>query len=428
MIISMKKRHSRNKGFTLIECIIAVAVFGLMALIVFMILTNASVRATRASKSEENLATLIENVVGDETYKKFDPTSKNLKLLIDNASDSSNDFLAVSYNVISGYKNFIECPDCGHQANFTEFMSSTAGVTGDPTSMTPIDSTAFDVATCYFVCPKNYETVSFTLCCPDCGAMDSYNKSSSSSASGYLFTYLKSASGGFECSVCGSTAVMAVDASGKFISEKASTDGFNVSGMVANGIRYGDAIDWTAHASETAELISIREVNAVDHTLPSTSHPTGGIAANLTYKGSMNSSFVGEYELNLQVDPSNLPSEIGMTDPYFIEVAFPIGYTPIYDEATYTEVKTGTKTIGTKTYPTILISKTGVGSLSRPIKFKLISNGSGYSFEYDYNRQSSETDKEQGLFRWFDFGSVTSVTRSGEGYLVQATGSGTIAD
>lgn len=442
MIISMKKRLSRKKGFTLVECIIAVAVFGLMSLVVFMILTNASVRAAKASESEENLAQLIENVVGDETYKKYDSTSKSMTLLINNDSSPTNG-LTISYNVISGYKNFVECPNsiggtaCGHHANFTEFMSDSA------TSMVPhYDPTTFDVGTHYFVCPHCENQVVFKLRCPDCGTTDSYNKTTTASASGYLFTYLKTETGGFECSVCGSTAVMAVDSAGKFISEKAAADGLSVSGMVANGIRYGTSIDWAywdnATENRRSNLCKFRDVNAADPNLPSTSYATnGGIQASLTYIGSANSSYAGEYTLKLHV---GVTTPNVSTSPYFVELVFPVGYTISYDTSVYTKVTKGTKEIDGTTYPTLLFKKTMgmsgdvIEENSGVFKFKLTSTESGYSFEYDYNRDFSDplqtSDKYQGLFRWFGFSSVSvpaggySVGRTAENYLVSASASG----
>lgn len=432
----MKKRLSRNKGFTLVECIIAVAVFGLMSLVVFMILTNASVRASRASESEENLAQLIENVVGDETYKKFDGSAsgRNLTLYIENDSSKS---LTVSYNVISGYKNFVECPNttvggtCGHHANFTEFMSSSA------TDLVPInDPHSFDVATNFFVCPSCNQQVNFTLSCPDCGTTDVYNKTSSNSTSGYLFTYMDKGTCGFECSVCGGTAVMAVDAAGNFISEKVSVDGFAVSGMVPNGIRYGEAIDWNywddlSSMNHRTDLCKFREVNAADPSLPSASHGTNGyIQASLSYAGAANSSYAGTYSLRLYAN--NLPSSIDVTDPFFVEVAFPIGYTITYDSSLYTKVTRGTKVINGTTYPTLLFKRSAgiagdvIEENSGIFKFTLTSAESGYSFEYDYNRVAGHSDNEQGLFRWFGFNSVTVPAggRSGEDYLINASASG----
>lgn len=430
MIISMKKIFSRNKGFTLVECIIAVAVFGLMSLVVFMILTNASVRATKASESEENLAQLIENVVGDETYKKFDPTDANPKVMtlsVDNVNGASGSgALTISYNVISGYKNFIECPDCAHQGNFTDFMSTTPGIAGDATSMTPTDSLSFNVSTDHFVCPDCYHTVSFTLRCPDCSTTGAYNALSSSSASGHLFTFINSQSGGFECSICGSTAVMAVDAAGNFISEKAAADGLSVSGIVANGIRYGESIDWPS--LDRTALCKFHEVNPADPTDLGTAHSNtfGGIQVSLSYTGSANSSYAGKYHLQLSV--YSKPTEIG-SSPYFIELAFPTGYTPRYDATVYTNVRTGTKTLADgKTYPTLVVScpAGSAGSIfsGSGMEFTLTSNESGYSFEYDY--MTTTTDDEQGLFRWFGFTSVPTFGRTAEGYLLSGSANGYI--
>lgn len=428
MIISMKMKFSRTKGFTLVECIIAVAVFGLLSLVVFMILTNASVRASRASESEENLAQLIENVVGDETYKKYDATSRSMTLLINNSSDT----MTISYNVISGYKNFVECPNtdpgtgvvCGHQANFVEFMSDSA------TSMVAHpDPATFQVGTNYFVCPKCEQQVVFQLKCDDCGTTDAYNKTSSTSPTGYLFTYMATGTGGFECSVCGSTAVMAVDAAGDYISEKVSVDGFNVSGLVANGIRYGEPIDWnywddTSTTNHRTELCKFKEASAVDPTLPSTPHNTnGGILAGLSYSGTSNSAYVGTGTYTLSLSVSSLPAEISATSPYFIELVFPSGYM-INVLDSHPEVTLSSTTIDAKKYPTMLISKTGMGSLLNNIRFTLTSTESGYPFEYDYNRASGDGNAKQGLFRWFGFTSFSNETRRADDSLTGLSASG----
>lgn len=433
----MKKIFGRNKGFTLVECIIAVAVFGLLSLVVFMILTNASVRAAKASESEGNLAQLIENVVGDETYKKYDATDPNTRVMtltIDNINGSGGaGNLTVSYNVISGYKNFIECPSCSHRANFTDFMSSTMGDPANEPHMVAEPPTTFDVGTNYFVCPNCYDTFTFNVRCPDCAETNVYNQPSSSSASGYLFTYLQTESGGFECSVCGGTAVMAVDAAGNFVSEKVSKDGLNVSGMVPNGIRYGASIDWNNRAVAVADTCTFWTVSTADSdNLGNLADDAGGkVFATLKYQGTSNSSFAGKYYLQLSVN--GRPGSIGSSDLYFIRVLFPTGYTlnfkndatnPPYDSSNVVSIKKEKTTISGKDYPTLLI-KCSAGSFSNLFKnqgleFTLTSNESGYSFEYDYNREAGHSDSEQGLYRWFDFGSVTTTRTTGD-YLSTAS-------
>lgn len=426
----MKKILGR-KGFTLVECIIAVAVFGLLSLIVFMILTNASVRSSKASESEENLAQLIENVVGDDTYKKYDASSPSLKLLIDNvggtAYSGTNDF-EVSYNVISGYKNFIECnplgtmtTSCGHQANFTEFMSSASN------TMVPVTSTLFNVNTCFFVCPHcNKPQNALTLKCPDCSTTGAYNAASSTSPSGKLFNYLSNATGGgFECSACGSTAVMAVDSAGNYISEKVSADGFSISGMVANGIRYGEQIDWdTEHADDLTNnrIAYFRKINPSNPQIAGADFDSGQIRIGLKYAGSANATYAGEYTLRLYVNPSSLaPGESFNTD-----IVFPIGYSinlkTTSPNVTVTEGPLPNST-STKSYPILRVTQTGPGTIPN-ISFTLTSKESGYSFEYDYNRNLSlsENDTKQGLFRWFKL-TPSGASRSAEDYLISSDSS-----
>ena len=404
----MKKILGR-KGFTLVECIIAVAVFGLLSIVIFMILTNASVRATKASESEENLAQLIENVVGDDTYKKFDPSDfTSLSLIIDNGS--SADF-QISYNDISGYKNYIECnpsgmdAPCGHQANFTGFMSSSA------TSMVPVSSIDFDVATCFFVCPhceKPQKPV--RLRCPDCGSTGAYNASTGTTN---LFNYMNAASGGgFECGICGSTAVMAVDSAGNYISEKVAADGFSVSGMVANGIRYGEPIDWAVeHTDDLANnrIAYFRKINTADPMLAGADFTDGKISLSLKYKSADHNVYTGEYELTLYTNPAG--SYTG--GDYNTDIVLPIGYNIVLNGTT--TAKSVTVAEGTlpgsssgKKYPILRVTQTGPGNVT--VKFSLSSKETGYSFEYENNRNASigETDAEQGLFRWFNLTPLSS--------------------
>lgn len=430
----MKKILGR-KGFTLVECIIAVAVFGLLSIVIFMILTNASVRSAKASESEENLAQLIENVVGDDTYKKYEPPapdgsggSPSLELTIDHigsaAYSGTNDF-KVSYNVISGYKNFIEChptaaASCGHRANFTEFMSST------PSPLTPVSSADYNVHTCYLVCPYCGEPQqAVTLKCPDCDRTGAHNASSGGSD---LFHYMNtSAGGGFECGACGSTAVMAVDSTGKYISEKASAGGFSVSGMVANGIRYGETIDWTTeHADDLTNhrIAYFRKINPTDPSIAGANFDDGQLQLTLKYEKSASNVYTGSYELNIYANPGG---DYTSGDDFNTDIVLPIGYNIVLDG---TNAKGATVTEGTlpgstsgKKYPILRVTSGGPGTVQ--VKFALSSKETGYSFEYENGPQPSESDDEQGLFRWFGL-TPTGIDRDEMNSLKSANGSGFI--
>lgn len=430
----MKKILGR-KGFTLVECIIAVAVFGLLSIVIFMILTNASVRSAKASESEENLAQLIENVVGDDTYKRYEAPaadgsggSPSLELTIDHigsaAYSGTNDF-KVSYNVISGYKNFIEChpttaASCGHRANFTEFMSST------PSPLTPVSSADYNVHTCYLVCPYCGEPQqAVTLKCPDCDRTGAHNASSGGSD---LFHYMNtSAGGGFECGACGSTAVMAVDSTGKYISEKASAGGFSVSGMVANGIRYGETIDWTTeHADDLTNhrIAYFRKINPTDPSIAGADFDDGQLQLTLKYEKSASNVYTGSYELNIYANPGG---DYTSGDDFNTDIVLPIGYNIVLDG---TNAKGATVTEGTlpgstsgKKYPILRVTSGGPGTVQ--VKFALSSKETGYSFEYENGSQPSESDDEQGLFRWFGL-TPTGIDRDEMNSLKSANGSGFI--
>ena len=114
----------RRKGFTLVECIVAIAVFALLTAVILMILVNAQTQATRSKESEEDLNNLIENVVGDDTYKKY--IAENSKTLTLNFNGGKT--FDITYDTVAGYKNYVKCnpknsaTSCGYVGNNTDFM------------------------------------------------------------------------------------------------------------------------------------------------------------------------------------------------------------------------------------------------------------------------------------------------------------------
>ncbi len=377
-------RLNKRKGFTLVECIVAVAVFAAMVLLVFAILTRARVEAENANKSEEDLTILIDNVVGDETYKKFkaetDPVTGNqinsMQLNIGGSATSGKTF-DITYNVIDGYKNFVECPNtlaggvpCGHFADNTDFM--TMAKEDFASSGTPAD----------YVCPSCGYTFAQTLVCEECGNTASHK----TSGTGTGFTYLP-ATASFACNSCGSAAVKGVG-----IDEKvASGETMSVSGILPNAIAYGKVTPFT----DKSEIISIENAGgACDG---------GSVNVSIDYVASSNQSIPGTYTLSVTTTASGLPAGISLSDPFTVYMKLP----PHYVVSNYnTTMTAGTFNVPPATNgsasndPVILeFNYTSPGTFT--VKFQLVNYKSGFSYEYDYN---TNTSGGRGLAEhWFGF-------------------------
>ncbi len=209
-------RLKGRKGFTLVECIVAIAVFAAMTMIVFMILTNARNEAVRANDTEEDLSQLIENVISDEVYKSYDATDyTQLSLKIQDASGSdTGKTFDITYETTDGYKNFVICPICDHFANNSEFMN---GVLPE----------AFDQTNAY-TCPKDTAHVFYqTLECQDCLTTGLHNDTSK-------FLYLPN-TGGYQCLTCQRTAVKGDNIEARVVDDAM----MSINGFYPNAILYG---------------------------------------------------------------------------------------------------------------------------------------------------------------------------------------------
>lgn len=210
----------RRKGFTLVECIVAIAVFALLTAVILMILANAQAQATRSRESEEDLNNLVENVVGDDTYKKY--SAANSKTLTLNLS-TGNTF-DITYDTVAGYKNYVLCDaaagGCGYVGNNTEFMH---GMDIDD-FVYAINNGTSDKD---YKCPKCGVTVAQTLECQGCYTTGSYANTSLFTCSPYT--------GSFTCVSCGGGNVK-----GNNIDAAVTADAdFRITGLSANSIRYG---------------------------------------------------------------------------------------------------------------------------------------------------------------------------------------------
>ena len=73
----MKALHGK-KGFTLIECVIAIAVFAALTGMVLMIMSQTIQLSKKATDAETDLNKLVENVVQDSTNNTFGADSNGL--------------------------------------------------------------------------------------------------------------------------------------------------------------------------------------------------------------------------------------------------------------------------------------------------------------------------------------------------------------
>lgn len=379
------KRLNRRKGFTLVECIVAIAVFAALIMVVFMILANAKTQAEIANKTEEDLNHLINNVVSDETYRKYreetDAAGNRLNILKLNVEGQAQTF-DISYNKVDGYKNFVICPVCEHFANNSDFMGTTK----------PEDF----VQSSAYICPANSSHTFYqTLVCEDCGETGTHDNTSK-------FTY-DPISGGYACNACGGFSVK-----GNNIDEAVVADAkISVSGLYPNAILYGDVVPITTLAKYS------------DPANPSFDNGNGSVLLNLQYTASSNQSIPGTYTLTIQPNPA--PTGID-TSNFSLDLRLP----PHYVVKNYKEItSSGTSTYksGDESDNSGYIKYNFSASGQFKVQFQLVNYKSGFSFEYDYNNSVAD---DQGLAGyWFGL-NVSTPSRDAAGYVTQLNASGNI--
>ena len=355
------RRLNGRKGFTLVECLIAIAVFAALTMVVFAILTNARNATVKANKTEDNLTTLIGNVVGDESYTRYNANSEVLTLKLSSGGEN----FRVSYTEIDGYKTFVVCPNtsCQYFADNSEFM--------------PCERVDF-IQTAHYTCPKCASNFVQQLVCEDCGATASHTATSA-------FTYISS-TGGFYCNNCGGTGVRGSNVDANVV----NNDNLNIKSLVPNAIVYG-----------SVDRMSDR--NAIFDLQDSTGGTiSGNINMTLLYTEGANSSIPGTYKLRLK-------SDVGASD-FKILVDLPGGYkipassfsatlgncNPQYDSTT-------------NAYYLEFYDCTTNGYCEA--EFQLVNEKSGLSFELDYY---NPTDADQsGLSGyWFQMTSANETYTS----------------
>lgn len=398
----------RRKGFTLIECLIAIAVFGAMVMIVFMILTHARTQTVEANKSEEDLSNLIGNVMGDETYKRYnkDHHETNGEDVLSLVVDGSATNFTISYNVVDGNKNFVKCPNaaCGHYANNTDFMLE-PDVGGTFKAVSKADFAQSKK----YVCPKCETEFYDTLLCEDCEATADHNDAT-------MFTYLPT-TGGFICNSCGGTAVRHTSYSNGTATGDAS---MSVSGIVPNAIRYGSV----SPCKDTNNVVT-RPIEGLFYYENADGAKIGGgqIKFSLIYDAAANSSLPGTYTLSIQSWGAPPDDAVGDDDYYVMSIELPPHYV----------VKNWTKSLGEAVLSKLengdssenncrICLRTKSGNESR-FTFQLVNYKSGFSFEYDYN--DSDNSSNCGLLGYW-FGLSHTVSPDDAGYVKKSSGGMTV--
>ena len=282
----MKALHGK-KGFTLIECVIAIAVFAALTGMVLMIMSQTIQLSKKATDAETDLNNLVENVVQDSTNKTFGADSKRLIMNFD--SSSPNFFM--SYSTVDGYKNFIECTSCKNHANNLDYMAYIYE-TNEYKNATDAEKESYKISywfnsssdTNYLQCPtcqtKIYDA-NLKFECLSCGETGAPS----------AFDYNKF-SGSYTCKKCsgGNVVQLVKDASGNDvpITESPTADAdFMVSGMVSNAIRYGEI-----PLNSKSDITNLMSSNTTDSKTPA-------FNTTWTYTPNKNASIPGVYTLNI---------------------------------------------------------------------------------------------------------------------------------
>lgn len=342
-------RLRRRNGFTLVECLIALTVFAALTLVVFAILANARAASTKADETEENLTKLIDNVVGDDSYTRYNAANSD-KILTLNVQGSSTPF-RVSYSEIDGYKNFVLCPTstCQYFADNVEFM------TVEMNDFTQVS----------YICPKCNTTIVQELTCEDCGNTGNHIDTTS-------FTYIPS-NGGYYCNDCGGTGVRGTNINESVISNY----DLNVKTLVPNAIVYGEV-------ERKTDPNVLFDTVASDGTSASSD-----ITMWLTYTEGANASIPGTYKLRVR-------SNFSDTD-FQIHVKLPSGYTIPYSYPSIGNCNVEKMATTGETYLVFYNCDTNADS---EVEFQLVNETSGLSFEDDYSNPSDATLNGLGGY-WF---------------------------
>ncbi|MCR4780411.1 MAG: type II secretion system GspH family protein [Ruminiclostridium sp.] len=120
----MKKINFYNKkGFTLVECIVAIAVFAVMTSMVMIIISSAIQTTRQSVTGQSDLNQMVEAVENDQSIKMYDSsTSHNLKMKF--GGDTEN--FSITYDTTDGYMSYMTCKYCDYYGPRYEFIKRIA--------------------------------------------------------------------------------------------------------------------------------------------------------------------------------------------------------------------------------------------------------------------------------------------------------------
>ncbi len=355
---SLKKR----KGFTLVECLIALTVFAALTLVVFAILANARQRSVLANTTEENLNILIDNVVSDESYVSYnDNSSKQLTLKL---SNGGADF-KISYSEIDGYKNFVLCPN----ANCQYFAENTAFMTVEGEDFTQIN----------YVCPKCDATIEQQLVCESC------NNTGSHLAHVNKFTYMPDTCG-YYCNECGSVNVRGANIGADVV----SNNNLNIKGLVPNAILCGD-IEPYGDPEYLFDIYSFIDGDGNPVTSPVNGISPAEVESDITYslkfKEGVSNSDPGIYTLTVKPNAADSGCRLMR-----VVVKLPKGYNVSwYNEVNGTCIPSNSSNT---------LSFNVMNTQEAKVEFSLTNEISSTPFELDYGN-NSDSSQDGLLGVWF---------------------------
>ena len=411
------KRYFSKKGFTLVECVVAIAVFAIMSSMVMIIMSSAVTTAKKSSDAERDLNGLVQNVEDSHTHYTYTDGSDEFKMKF--GGDSVN--YSITYSKSTGYKEYITCPypDCGYYGNFSEFLfniptteqyKKVVAANGnvdyyslgsyfyphkDKSWWYPIENKD-DPLHPYIIDGKgvpndktNQELLD-KFYCPSCkrllaekskvdtaggeyAARDFKCYTCFNTGSPYDDAYFKynRATCSFYCAKCGSANVMEEFAH----DELGAGSEYSVNGIYSNAIRYGSVEK--PDATKCRTLVQLFKEDGTE--------TTGGVKTITITKPALSS---GDYVYDFYID---------IVDCGTFKMKLPPGYKiPVsdYDDVLVNKKFDNTTSATVDSDNTLIITRCKGGG-SQHIRFSLVNAVNGSPFDYDYQA-------EGGLFGyWF---------------------------
>lgn len=312
----MKKirRLYQYKGFTLVECVIAIAVFAVLTSMIMLILAQTTALSKKASENEDNLNDLVQNVVSDKSPKVYGADSEVMHFTFGNSptgDDPNNDFY-ITYTTIDGMKNYVKCPGkpatateaavpCGNVASLIDYLDYIYDSTeykNDP------DKAKYSITHWFGTAPND------RLICPKCGLIRQCSAVQFTCLSCSLETtlhftaydpanintkyiYINKGNNTICCGQCGSGNVVEsgmIGADGTIDASVTSDATFNVSGIRTNAIRYGNVKPY----KEEEDILKLITLSATsedpveNYTMSISAQPKKSMSSPVEYKVSIN--------------------------------------------------------------------------------------------------------------------------------------------